>query len=103
MSKKRPFTLTNKTEPPKLLKAIHKDSSGLWHMLFGHLGSTRLNLLSKANMVNVLSQTKHPNQLYEGCMNRKQHRRPFKWEVKKSHEVAKTLTHRRLTISSYIS
>lgn len=61
MSKNRLFTLNIKRESPKCLKAIIKDRSWLWHLRFGHLGFSSLNLLSRSKMVNGLPQIKHPN------------------------------------------
>lgn len=89
MSKNRLFTLNIKTESPKCLKAIIKDSSWLRHLRFGHLGFNGLNLLSRSKMVNGLPLIKLHNQLCKGCMKGKQNRRSF--EVGKTRRATKQL------------
>jgi len=77
MSTNRLFTLNIYADPVKCLKSIIKDETWLWHLRFGHLAFRGLNLLWKNKMVKDLPQINHPNQLCEGYMRGKQHRRSF--------------------------
>ncbi|XP_020258742.1 uncharacterized protein LOC109835165 [Asparagus officinalis] len=72
MSRNRLFTLNIHADPVKCLKSIIKDETWLWHLRFGHLAFSGLNLLWKEKMVKGLPQINHPNQLCEGCMKGKQ-------------------------------
>ncbi|XP_020266712.1 uncharacterized protein LOC109842219 [Asparagus officinalis] len=54
MSQNRLFTLNIHTDPVKCLKMIMKDESWLWHLRFGHLAFSGLNLLWKEKMVKGL-------------------------------------------------
>ncbi|XP_061374280.1 uncharacterized protein LOC133316539 [Gastrolobium bilobum] len=83
------FKLNIQSQAIRCMKSFIKDSSWLWHLIFGHLGFASLNLLSKAKMVSRLPQINHPDQLYESCMKGKQHIQSF--EVGKSWRARRPL------------
>lgn len=83
--KKKGIAKVNMTK--KEFHVEYQDKEGLWHLRFNHLGFTRLNLLSRSNMVNVLHQIRHPSQLCECYMKGRQNRRSF--EVGKSKRSTK--------------
>ena len=58
-------------------KAVLSDQSWLWHLRFGHLSFSGLNLLHRKNMVNGLSLIEQPNKLCGGCILGKQHRESY--------------------------
>ncbi|KAL4341532.1 hypothetical protein GQ457_08G019080 [Hibiscus cannabinus] len=66
-----------------------KYDSWLWHLGYGHLGFSGLELLSKAKMVIGLSEINPPNQLCEACIKGKQHRQRL--EVGKSSRARRPL------------
>ncbi|KAE8734503.1 hypothetical protein F3Y22_tig00000764pilonHSYRG00191 [Hibiscus syriacus] len=77
MSKNRMFLINIQNDVAKCLKSCYKDASWLWHLRFGHLNFGGLDLLSKKEMVKGLPRINHPDQLYEGCLVRKQFRKSF--------------------------
>lgn len=60
MTKNELFTPNIMTEPPKCLNAIFKDSSWLWHLLFGYLTSLNESIV-ESKMVNYIPQIRHQN------------------------------------------
>lgn len=60
------------------LNAIVNNESWLWHLHFGHFLNFRsLKMLAKGNMVKILLDIQHQEQLCEACVIGKSHRLPF--------------------------
>ena len=81
MSNNRIFPLNIQNDVVKCLKASLKDTSWLWHLRFRHLNFNGLKLLSQNEMVKGLPSIDHPEQLCNGCLLGKQHRRSFSKEA----------------------
>ncbi|KAL0320216.1 UNVERIFIED_CONTAM: Retrovirus-related Pol polyprotein from transposon TNT 1-94 [Sesamum radiatum] len=77
MTSNRMFKLNVKTAEAKCLQACINDSSGIWHMRFGHLNFEGLKMLGEKNMVRGLPKINHPNQLCEVCLLGKHARKSF--------------------------
>ena len=59
------------------LRSMIEDPSKLWHLKYGHLGFSGLNLLSKKRMVDGLSSIVDSCDKCEACILSKKHKLPF--------------------------
>ena len=74
MTLNKMFPLRLQKDLSVAFKAILSDQSWLWHLRFGHLSFSGLNLLHRKNMVNGMSLIEQPNKACEGCILGKQQR-----------------------------
>lgn len=73
------------------LVATIKDDSWLWHLRYGHLHFNGLKLLSQKKMVHGLPSVSCVDNVCEGCIYGKQHRKSFPvgkaWRAKEPLEL----------------
>lgn len=77
MAQNRLFPLYVDRENLPCLSSMSVGDNWLWHMRFGHLNFSSLNLLARKNLVSSLPQILVPNQVCETCVIGKKHRDTF--------------------------
>lgn len=73
----RLYTMQLNLSGPCFLLTKIEEEAWLWHALFGHLNFRSLRDLGVKNMAVGVPVIKHCEQVCDGCMLGKQHRRPF--------------------------
>ena len=77
MTQNKMFPLRLKNDLAVAFKAMLSNQSWLWHLRFGHLRFSGLNLLHRNNMVNGFLLIEQPNKLFVWYILGKQHRESF--------------------------
>lgn len=78
MTENKMFPLEiSKLEQALVVSEINLEESKLWHLRYGHLNMNRLMLLSQHKMVHGLPNIKSVENMCEGCIYGKQHRKSF--------------------------
>lgn len=77
MAQNRLFPLYVDLENLPCLSSMSAGDNWLWHMRFGHLNFSSLNLLARKNLVSGLPQILVPNQVCETCVIGKKHKDTF--------------------------